>query len=115
MATALLMLIGAAFPSFAAWMITAMSIILNGRTHTVGARCGTGPREKPRDKSAGRDSRCHKFSIKLSLDYTMMRLHANSNKQALALLQRLLTFIVGFLVFFLMMVGTVLLMAVLEP
>jgi hypothetical protein len=107
--------IGVVFPSFAAWMIAVTSIILNGLTHTAGDPFGTGPQGKLRDKSDGRDFRCHKFGIKLSLDYRMTRLHAYSNKQARALLLRILEFIVGSLVFLLMMVGTVLLMAVLEP
>ena len=45
----------------------------------------------------------------------MMRLNAHSNKQVRAVLQRILEFVIGSIVFLLMMVGTVLLMAVLEP
>ena len=44
-----------------------------------------------------------------------MRLNAYSNKQVRAVLQRILEFVIGSIVFLLMMVGTVLLMAVLEP
>ena len=45
----------------------------------------------------------------------MMRLNAYSNKQVRAALQRVLEFLIGSIVFLLMMVGMVLLMAVLEP
>ena len=45
----------------------------------------------------------------------MMRLNAYSSKQVRALLQRILEFVIGSIVFLLMMVGMVLLMAVLEP
>lgn len=45
----------------------------------------------------------------------MRRLNAYSNKQVRAVLQRMLEFVIGSIVFLLMMVGTVLLMAVLEP
>ena len=44
-----------------------------------------------------------------------MRPNAYSNKQVRAVLQRILEFVIGSIVFLLMMVGTVLLMAVLEP
>ncbi len=45
----------------------------------------------------------------------MMRLHAYSNKQVRAVLQRILELVIGSIVFLLMMVGMVLLMTVLEP
>jgi hypothetical protein len=45
----------------------------------------------------------------------MMRLNAYSSKQVRAVLQRILEFVIGSIVFLLMMVGMVLLMAVLEP
>ena len=45
----------------------------------------------------------------------MMRLNAYSNKQIRAVRQRTLEFVIGSIVFLLMMVGTVLLMTVLEP
>ena len=45
----------------------------------------------------------------------MMRLNAYSNKQVRAVLRRILEFVIGSIMFLLMMVGTVLLMAVLEP
>ena len=45
----------------------------------------------------------------------MIRLNAYSNKQIRAALQRILEFVIGTIVFLLMMAGTVLLMAVLEP
>ena len=45
----------------------------------------------------------------------MMRLNSYSNKQIRAVLQRTLEFVIGSIVFLLLMVGTVLLMAVLEP
>ena len=45
----------------------------------------------------------------------MMRLNAYFNKQVRAALQRVLEFVIGSIVFLLMMVGMVLLMAVLEP
>jgi hypothetical protein len=45
----------------------------------------------------------------------MMRLNAYSNKQVRAVLQRILELVIGSIAFLLMMVGTVLLMAVLEP
>lgn len=45
----------------------------------------------------------------------MMRLNAYSNKHVRAVLQRILEFVIGSIVFLLLMVGTVLLMAVLEP
>ena len=45
----------------------------------------------------------------------MMRLNAYSEKQIRAVLQRLLQFVIGSIVFVLMMDGTWLLMAVLEP
>jgi hypothetical protein len=44
-----------------------------------------------------------------------MRLNAYSHKQPRALLQRIIEFVVGSIVFLLMMAGTVLLMTVLEP
>lgn len=45
----------------------------------------------------------------------MIRLNAYSNKQVRAALQRILEFVIGTIVFLLMMAGTVWLMAVLEP
>jgi hypothetical protein len=45
----------------------------------------------------------------------MMRLNAYSNKQVRGVLQRILEFVIGSIVFLLMMVSTVLLMAVFEP
>ena len=45
----------------------------------------------------------------------MMRPNVYSNKYVRAALQRILEFVIGSIVFLLMMVGTVLLMAVLEP
>ena len=45
----------------------------------------------------------------------MMRLNAYSNKQVRAIFQRILEFVIGSILFLLMMAGTVLLMAVLEP
>ena len=45
----------------------------------------------------------------------MRRLNAYSNKPVRAALQRILEFVIGTIVFLLMMVGTVLLTAVLEP
>ena len=44
-----------------------------------------------------------------------MRLNAYSNKQLRAVLQQMLEFVIGSIVFLLMLVGTVFLMAVLEP
>ena len=44
-----------------------------------------------------------------------MRPNVYSNKYVRAALQRILEFVIGSIVFLLMMVGTVLLMAVLEP
>ena len=44
-----------------------------------------------------------------------MRLSAYSNKQIRAAFQRILAFVIGSIVFLLMMAGMVLLMAVLEP
>jgi len=44
----------------------------------------------------------------------MMRLNAYSNKHVRAVLQRILEFVIGSIVFLLLMVGTVLLMAVVE-
>ena len=44
-----------------------------------------------------------------------MRLNAYSNKQIRVALQRILEFVIGSIVFLLMMAGMVLLMAVLEP
>ena len=44
-----------------------------------------------------------------------MRLNAYSNKQVRVALQRILEFVIGSIVFVLIMIGTVLLMAVLEP
>jgi hypothetical protein len=64
----LLMPIGVVCLSFAAWMITVMSIILNGHTRIAGVQCGIGPRGKHRAKSGGREFRCHKFTIKSGLD-----------------------------------------------
>ena len=45
----------------------------------------------------------------------MMRLNAYSNKQVRAALRRILDFVIGSIVFLLMIAGTVLLMAVLDP
>lgn len=45
----------------------------------------------------------------------MMRLNAYSNKQVRAVLRRILEFVIGSIVFLLMMIGTVLLMTVLDP
>jgi hypothetical protein len=53
--------------------------------------------------------------MKLSLDVTMMLRSAYSSKQVRAILQRLLEFVIGSIVFLLIMAGTVLLMAALEP
>ena len=44
-----------------------------------------------------------------------MRLNGYSSKQVRVALQRMLEFVIGSILFLLMMVGTVLLMAVLEP
>ena len=44
-----------------------------------------------------------------------MRPNAYSNKQVRAVLKRILELVIGSIVFLLIMVGTVLLMAVLEP
>ena len=44
-----------------------------------------------------------------------MRLNAYSSKQVRVALQRMLEFVIGSILFLLMMVGMVLLMAVLEP
>ena len=45
----------------------------------------------------------------------MRRLNAYSNKQVRAVLRRILEFVIASIVFLLMIVGTVLLMAVLDP
>ena len=45
----------------------------------------------------------------------MRRLNAYSNKQVRAALQQILEFVIGSIVFLLMMSGTVLLIAILEP
>jgi hypothetical protein len=96
-------------------MMLAMLIILNGRTHTVGAQFGIGPLGKHRAKSDGRAFRFHKQQYSSVWSNAMMRVNAYSNKQVRAVLQRILEFVIGSIVFLLMMVGTVLLMAVLEP
>ena len=45
----------------------------------------------------------------------MMHTNAHSNKQVRAVLQRILEFVIGSIVFLFMMAGTVLLLAALEP
>ena len=45
----------------------------------------------------------------------MLHLNAYSNKQVRAALRRIIEFVIGTIVFMLMMAGTVLLMAVLDP
>jgi hypothetical protein len=45
----------------------------------------------------------------------MMRLNAYFNKQVRAALRQILEFVIGSIVFLLMMIGTVWLMAVLDP
>ena len=46
---------------------------------------------------------------------TMMRLNAYSNKQVRAVLRRILEFVISSIMYLQMMIGTVLLMTVLEP